>query len=87
MDPVKNAAYRAEHLKDFDASFLQDAGSGARANSALKAAQGDRKFPSPTPNFQFHHQPFNYFANMDPVKNAAYRAEHLKDFDASFLQE
>ena len=56
-------------------------------NSTLKAAQGDRKFPSPTPNFQFHHQPFNYFANMDPVKNAAYRAEHLKDFDASFLQD
>src|SRR5450830_672559 len=56
-------------------------------NATTKAAQTDRKFASPTPNFQFHHQPFNYFANMDPVKYAAYRAEHLKDFDSSFLQD
>lgn len=56
-------------------------------NDTLKVAQGDRKFPAPTPNFQFHHQPFNYYANMDPVRHAAYRAEHLKDFDASFLQD
>ena len=39
----------------------------ARANS----------FPSP-PNFQFHHQPFNYFAALDPVKAPAYRAAHLR---------
>ena len=56
-------------------------------NSTLAEAQGKRKFPAPTPNFQFHHQPFNYFANMDPVKHADYRAEHLRDFDASFLQD
>lgn len=56
-------------------------------NSTMDSAQGDRKFPSPTPNFQFHHQPFNYYAEMDPVKHAAYRAEHLKDFDSSFLQD
>jgi len=31
----------------------------------------------PVPNFQFHHQPFNYFANMAPGTRA--RAEHLKD--------
>ncbi len=29
------------------------------------------------PNFQFHHQPFNYFADMAPGTPA--RAEHLKD--------
>ncbi|MDB5775245.1 MAG: acid phosphatase [Herbaspirillum sp.] len=56
-------------------------------NSTLNVAEGNRKFPAPTPNFQFHHQPFNYFANMDPVTHAAYRAQHLKDFDASFLQD
>ncbi|CAN7154279.1 acid phosphatase [Duganella sp. LjRoot269] len=39
------------------------------------------------PNFQFHHQPFNYFANMDPVKNAAYRAAHLKDYDTQFVAD
>ncbi len=31
----------------------------------------------PVPNFQFHHQPFNYFANFAP--GTAMRAEHLID--------
>ena len=43
-------------------------------------------FPSP-PNFQFHHQPFNYFVALDPVKAPAYRAAHLRDFDTQFLQD
>ncbi|MDE1146023.1 MAG: acid phosphatase [Azospirillaceae bacterium] len=32
---------------------------------------------SPVPNFQFHHQPFNFFANYAPGTKA--RAEHLRD--------
>ena len=35
------------------------------------------KGAGPVPNFQFHHQPFNYFANMAPGTPA--RAEHIKD--------
>jgi phospholipase C len=31
----------------------------------------------PAPNFQYHHQPFNYFAAMAP--GTAARAEHLRD--------
>jgi phospholipase C len=31
----------------------------------------------PVPNFQYHHQPFNYFASMAPGTKE--RAEHLKD--------
>jgi acid phosphatase len=31
----------------------------------------------PVPNFQYHHQPFNYFADMAPGTKA--RAEHLRD--------
>ncbi|HTX40068.1 MAG TPA: acid phosphatase [Bryobacteraceae bacterium] len=31
----------------------------------------------PVPNFQYHHQPFNYFRNMAP--GTAERAAHLKD--------
>jgi phospholipase C len=31
----------------------------------------------PNPNFQFHHQPFNYFAAMAP--GTAARAEHMRD--------
>ena len=32
---------------------------------------------TPVPNFQFHHQPFNYFATMAP--GTAERAKHIKD--------
>jgi phospholipase C len=39
------------------------------------ALDGDRS--KPVPNFQFHHQPFNYFAQFAPGTPA--RAEHLKD--------
>jgi acid phosphatase len=37
----------------------------------------DGKGGPPVPNFQFHHQPFNYFAAYAPGTSA--RAEHLKD--------
>jgi acid phosphatase len=37
----------------------------------------DGKNAIPVPNFQYHHQPFNYFAAMAP--GTAARAEHLKD--------
>ena len=32
---------------------------------------------TPVPNFQYHHQPFNYYANFAPGTPA--RAEHLRD--------
>jgi acid phosphatase len=35
------------------------------------------KNASPVPNFQYHHQPFNYFVSMAP--GTAERAKHLKD--------
>ncbi len=41
-------------------------------NEALAGKGG-----GPVPNFQFHHQPFNYFANMAPGTQA--RADHIKD--------
>ena len=31
-------------------------------------------------DFQPHHQPFNYYADFDPVTHAADRAAHLKDY-------
>ena len=33
-----------------------------------------------SPDFQPHHQPFNYYAEFDPVAHAADRATHLKDY-------
>jgi phospholipase C len=46
--------------------FLRRVLTGSSRGSAVAA-----------PNFQFHHQPFNYFANFAPGTTA--RAEHLKD--------
>jgi acid phosphatase len=37
----------------------------------------DGQNATPVPNFQYHHQPFNYFADLAP--GSAARAEHLKD--------
>ena len=37
--------------------------------------------------FQPHHQPFNYYASVDPKTRAAYREEHLRDFDGRFLAD
>jgi phospholipase C len=37
----------------------------------------DGKNATPVPNFQYHHQPFNYFANYAPGTKA--REEHLRD--------
>ncbi|HTE41859.1 MAG TPA: acid phosphatase [Steroidobacteraceae bacterium] len=51
----------------------------------LALATTTRAFPARTPgsapNFQFHHQAFNYYANMDPVTNAEARAQHLQDYN------
>jgi acid phosphatase len=40
-----------------------------------------------TPNFQPHHQPFNYYASFDPVQHAEARAAHLKDYSKDFLKD
>ena len=36
--------------------------------------------PPVAPSFQFHHQPFNFYAEADPVTHADYRSAHLKDY-------
>src|ERR1700678_3422933 len=36
--------------------------------------------PAGSPDFQPHHQPFNYYADFDPATKAAERAAHLKDY-------
>ena len=33
------------------------------------------------PDFQAHHQPFNYYARFDPATHADQRAAHLKDYE------
>jgi acid phosphatase len=36
--------------------------------------------PSGSPDFQPHHQPFNYYAGFDPATHAKARSEHFKDY-------
>jgi acid phosphatase len=36
--------------------------------------------PEGAPDFQPHHQPFNYYARFDPVQHADQRAMHLRDY-------
>ena len=38
--------------------------------------------PGGNPDFQAHHQPFNYYERFDPVAHADQRAAHLKDYGA-----
>jgi acid phosphatase len=33
------------------------------------------------PDFQAHHQPFNYYERFDPAAHSEHRAAHLKDYD------
>ena len=47
-------------------------------NAAL--ADRTKVYDSESGNFQAHHQPFNYYAALDPKTHAADRAAHLKDY-------
>jgi acid phosphatase len=48
-------------------------------NAAL--ADRTKVYEAASGNFQAHHQPFNYYAALDPKTHAAARAAHLKDYD------
>lgn len=49
--------------------------------SVIYAANSSGVASSDAVDFQPHHQPFNYYANMDPVTHATDRSTHLKDYD------
>ena len=38
--------------------------------------------PAGNPDFQPHHQPFNYYSRFDPEAHADERAQHMKDYHA-----
>jgi acid phosphatase len=38
--------------------------------------------PGGSPDFQAHHQPFNYYERFDPTAHADQRTAHLKDYNA-----
>jgi len=53
---------------------------GLQDPSAPRSVIYAPRVPRGSPNFQPHHMPFNYFANMDPVTHAADRTQHLRDY-------
>ncbi len=58
----------------------------ALADGAQPAAKERRviyapAIPAGDPDFQPHHQPFNYYARFDPQAHPDQRTEHLKDYD------
>jgi acid phosphatase len=56
-------------------------------NVVTGTPEGRKQIYSGSVNFQAHHQPFNYYAVLDPIKNPTGRAAHLRDFDSTFLAD
>jgi acid phosphatase len=48
--------------------------------SVIYAGNANGVATSAAVDFQPHHQPFNYYANLDPATHAADRTAHLKDY-------
>jgi len=53
---------------------------GRRSPSLVRTAIYAPETPAGNPDFQPHHQPFNYYARFDPKARAEQRAAHLKDY-------
>ena len=53
---------------------------GRRLSSAARTVIYTPSTARASPDFQPHHQPFNYYANFDPVTHAADRGAHLQDY-------
>lgn len=75
-DPSKPTTLPPQHEITIG-DLLSAAGIGWAWYAGAWQAALDGKGNEPVPNFQFHHQPFNYFANYAPATAA--RAEHLRD--------
>ncbi|MBC7664984.1 MAG: acid phosphatase [Caulobacter sp.] len=50
------------------------------ARSVIYAGNSNGVATTANVDFQPHHQPFNYYANLDPATHAADRTSHLKDY-------
>jgi len=61
----------------WDAAVADGTQPATAARAVIYAPGG----PRGAPNFQAHHQPYNYYARFDPATHAAERTAHLKDYD------
>jgi acid phosphatase len=55
---------------------------GSRVRTKKREVIYAPEIPGGSPDFQPHHQPFNYYAAFDPATHAEQRAAHLKDYGA-----
>jgi acid phosphatase len=67
-------------------AWYSGAWKAALADGAQPAAKERRviyapEIPAGNPDFQPHHQPFNYYARFDPQAHPDQRTEHLKDYE------
>ncbi|MGO4306221.1 acid phosphatase [Cupriavidus sp. RAF12] len=89
-DPTKANTLPAQS-QDTIATLLDQRGiTWAWYSGAWKAVSADLTLINngqAVPNFQTHHQPFNFYSAFSPIDHADYRASHLKDFDADFLTD
>jgi acid phosphatase len=86
--PPQSAATIGDRLDDKHISWAWYSGSwnaaladGRQPPGKVRRAIYAPETPSGSPDFQPHHQPFNYYAKFDPATGAAARAAHLKDYD------
>ncbi|HEY2686376.1 MAG TPA: acid phosphatase [Steroidobacteraceae bacterium] len=84
--PVQTSTTIGDTLDDKGVSWRWYAGSwNAALRDGRRAASLPREViyapdgPGASPDFQAHHQPFNYYQRFDPATHADARAAHLKD--------
>ena len=68
----------AWYATSWDAATAEGMQASTAARSIIYAPSTARG----TPDFQPHHQAYNYYTRFDPVAHAADRAAHLKDYTA-----
>jgi len=86
--PPQSAATIGDRLDERHISWAWYSGSwnaaladGRRPPDKVRRAIYAPQTPTGSPDFQPHHQPFNYYTKFDPATGAAARAAHLKDYD------
>jgi acid phosphatase len=62
----------------WDAALADGRQAPLKAREAIYAPET----PGGSPDFQAHHQPFNYYERFDPTAHADQRTAHLKDYNA-----
>jgi acid phosphatase len=86
--PPQTAPTIGDRLNDKHVSWAWYSGSWNASVADGRAPAGKERrviyapeTPSGSPDFQPHHQPFNYYADFDPATRGAERSAHLKDYD------